>query len=118
MGYRDARQSTSHARHQVSSTKNAGRSGRRWRALVKLVYARRSTCCRCGQSIDYSLSYRDAYGNENPNAKSVDHFPLPRSTHPQLSEDPANLAAAHLRCNKNAGDRNPVPGLGIQSENW
>ncbi|MFD7157941.1 HNH endonuclease [Kribbella sp. WER1] len=93
-------------------TGSAGRAGRRWLRLVAEVRARRGTCCRCGQRIDYRLAYPD------PNSFSVDHFPYPLSTHPHLAEDPANLAPAHLHCNKAAGNRRPLPNLGNTSEQW
>lgn len=97
---------------------NAGRSGRRWNRLKAEVYARRGPCCRCGQPIDYELPYLDAAtGLPNPQAKSVDHYPYPRSTHPHLAEDPANLAPAHRRCNLSAGNRSTAP-TGITSRHW
>lgn len=87
-------------------------SGPRWRRLVAEVRSRRSPCCRCGQVIDYSLTYPDV------NSFSVDHYPFPWSSHPQLAEDPGNLAAAHLHCNKHAQDGPPGAGLGSPSERW
>jgi 5-methylcytosine-specific restriction endonuclease McrA len=97
---------------------NAGRSGRRWNRLKAEVYARRGPCCRCGQTIDYDLPYLDeTTGLPNGQSKSVDHFPYPRSTHPHLAEDPANLAPAHLDCNKSAGNRSATP-LGVTSREW
>lgn len=99
--------------------KSAGRSGRRWRRLVAEVYARHANCCRCGQPIDYSLPYLNTKtGMPDPDAKTVDHYPYPRSTHPHLAEDPANLAAAHRHCNLEAGDRKPTPSLGKTSRQW
>lgn len=76
------------------------------------VKARRGPCCRCGQRIDYRLRYPD------PQSFSVDHYPYPLSTHPHLAEEPTNLAPAHLHCNKVAGNRAPLPGLGTTSEAW
>jgi len=97
---------------------HAGRSGRRWNRLKAEVYARRGPCCRCGQAIDYELPYLDdATGLPNPQAKSVDHYPYPRSTHPHLAEDPANLAPAHRRCNLSAGNRDTKP-VGVTSRQW
>lgn len=92
--------------------KNAGRSGSRWRRLKAEVRARRGPCCRCGQRIDYALTYPD------PASFSVDHYPYPLSSHPHLAEDPANLSAAHLHCNKSAGDRGVKHDLGRPSEAW
>ena len=79
---------------------------------MREVRARRAPCCRCGQRIDYDLDY------PHPDAFNVDHFPHPWSTHPELAEDPANLAAAHARCNWNAGSKPPKPTLGRPSEDW
>ena len=53
-----------------------------------------------------------------PSSFSVDHFPIPLSVRPDLAEDPANLAAAHLRCNQSAGNRHPDAGLGATSTAW
>lgn len=93
-------------------TQHAGRHGRRWYRLRANVRARRDPCCRCHQPIDYALAYPD------PSSFSVDHYPHPLSTHPHLAEDPANLAAAHLRCNQGAGNRHSEPELGPPSEGW
>ena len=91
---------------------NAGRRGARWERLKAEVRARRAGCCRCGQPIDYSLRYPD------PASFSVDHYPYPLATHPHLAEEPTNLAGAHLRCNKGAGDRGVLPDVGATSEAW
>jgi hypothetical protein len=76
------------------------------------VRARRGPCCRCGQAIDYTLTWPD------PGSFSVDHYPYPRSTHPHLAEEPGNLWAAHLLCNQAAGNGSTVTGLGQPSEAW
>lgn len=91
---------------------NAGRSGRRWGRLKAEVRARRGPCVRCGQAIDYSLTWPD------PGSFSTDHYPHPLSTHPHLAEDIGNLWAAHLRCNQSAGDTATHAGLGEPSEAW
>jgi 5-methylcytosine-specific restriction endonuclease McrA len=90
---------------------HAGRRGARWNRLKAEVKAQRGPCCRCGQPIDYGLAWPD------PASFSVDHYPHPLVTHPHLAEDPANLRAAHLRCNQSAGDRAPVSS-GSTSEAW
>ena len=87
-------------------------SGPRWRRLVAEVRARRGLCCRCQQPIDYTLAYPD------PRAFSVDHFPMAWSVRPDLAEDPANLAPAHLNCNIAAQADGAGPGLGKPSEVW
>ena len=86
--------------------------GKRWRRLARDVRARHELCCRCGQVIDYTLTWPD------PGSFSVDHYPHPLSTHPWLAEEPANLRAAHLVCNQAGGARPPRPGLGAPSEPW
>lgn len=87
-------------------SKNRGRSGSRWRRLVRQIRSeQRPLCCRCHQPIDYSIPYRDPdSGNVNPWCFSVDHYPHPLSTHPHLAEDYSNLDAAHLTCNQSHGD--------------
>lgn len=97
-----------------------GRSSRRWRQLKQEVYARRERCCRCGQPINYALPYTDPLtGQPNPDSKTVDHYPHPRSVRPDLAEDLSNLHAAHLRCNLSAGDSTTQPaGVGITSRAW
>lgn len=91
---------------------SAGRNGRRWIRLKAEVRARRAGCCRCGQTIDYSLEWPD------PRSFSVDHYPHPLVTHPHLAEDPSNLAAAHLDCNQSAGASGVKPSIGATSESW
>ena len=89
-----------------------GRRGPRWRALRLQVGARHEPCCRCGQAINYALTWPD------PDAFTVDHYPHALSTHPHLAEDPANLRAAHQRCNQAAGNSSAQPGLGTPSQRW
>lgn len=91
---------------------NAGRRGGRWVALKRQVKARREPCCRCGQTIDLTLTWPD------PASFSVDHYPHPLSTHPHLAEDPSNLRAAHLKCNQSAGDQGAGVGAVTTSESW
>lgn len=88
-----------------------GRNTRRMQLLKREVRARRDPCWLCGQAIDYTLPHDD------PHAFSVDHI-KPWSTHPELREDPANLAAAHASCNKSRGNRTPPPSLGLRSRDW
>lgn len=96
---------------------NAGRRGGRWRALVKQVRATETHCYRCGQAIDWAIPYRDEFGNVNTNAGTVEHT-LSWRHHPESREDPAALKASHSRCNSEAGDRDPRPGLGLRSRRW
>jgi len=89
---------------------NAGRSGRRWRTLSAQLKAQRLPCWLCGQPINYD-------NDGDPHAFTVDHV-KPRSTHPELAEDPTNLRPAGARCNKSRGARDPKPGLGTTSRDW
>ncbi|MFF2344234.1 HNH endonuclease [Pseudarthrobacter sp. NPDC058119] len=68
-------------------------------------------CWLCQQPIDYSLK------SDDPDSLSVDHV-KPRSTHPHLVDDPENMRPAHLRCNKQRGNRAPRPGLGWGNDVW
>jgi 5-methylcytosine-specific restriction endonuclease McrA len=90
---------------------HAGRTTRRMRRLAADLRARRSPCWLCGQPINYSLPPSD------PASFSVDHVE-PLSKRPDLAEEPTNLRAAHSRCNKARGNRDPKPGLGSTSANW
>lgn len=91
---------------------HAGRSGGNWRRLTANQRAKHQPCHICQQPIDYTLTY------PNEDSFSVDHI-KPRSTHPQLAEEPTNLASSHLRCNKAKQDKaTPKPALGNTSRNW
>jgi 5-methylcytosine-specific restriction endonuclease McrA len=90
---------------------NSGRRGSRWRKLVAEVRARHDPCWLDGMPIDYSLEY------PHPDSFTVDHKKS-WIGHPELREDPANLAACHSRCNKSKGQAQAKPGLGILSETW
>jgi len=93
-------------------SKNAGRSGRRWRALRQQIRAQRNPCYHCGQPINYDATY------PAPDSFTVDHL-RSRRDHPELAEDPANLVAAHARCNNVKGAGPAMrPSLGNRSENW
>ena len=70
-------------------------------------------CWLCGQPIDYTAP------PEHPDAFEYDHY-HPVSTHPQLTEDPANARAAHSSCNRSRGDTDPadILSIGAQSRIW
>lgn len=91
--------------------KSAGRSGSRWRALRENIKATKPPCYHDGQPIDYTLKHPD------PGSFSVDHLKSWRD-HPELREDPANLVAAHLRCNQSKGAGEAKLGLGNRSEEF
>jgi len=93
----------------------ASRSSRRYRRLVANLRSQRRPCCICGQPIDYRLQYPDL------RSFSAEHI-RPFSTHPELREDPANLDAAHLECNRGSPSgvrppHSPQP-LGEPSRDW
>ena len=90
----------------------AGRSGFRWRALCKAQRAKKLPCYLCGQPINYLA--RSQYADD---AFSVDHIKSWRD-YPELREDPANLASAHLLCNKQKGSGPLASSLGIRSREW
>lgn len=87
------------------------RRTRRQKRLAANLKAQRRDCWLCSLPIDYDLPPDDDM------AFSVDHV-KPWSTHPELREDPGNLAAAHARCNKQRGNKPPPLGLGLLSRTW
>lgn len=88
-----------------------GRSGSNWRRLKENQRAKRLPCHICRQPINYNAPHND------DDAFSVDHI-KPLSTHPELAEEPSNLASCHLRCNKARGNRVIKRDLGATSRNW
>jgi len=70
--------------------------------------ANNEPCCICSLPIDYDLNYPD------PSSCSVQHI-KPRSHYPMLTWDRNNWEAAHLSCNRAAGNRDVVS-LGITSD--
>ena len=92
-------------------SKNAGRSGGRWRTLKENQRAKKLACWICRQPINYQAKAPD------PDSFSVDHYHH-RSTHPHLAEEPENLRSAHLGCNKSRGDRHSQPDLGDTAGVW
>jgi 5-methylcytosine-specific restriction endonuclease McrA len=96
---------------RMSRRDYTGRSTRNFRRLALNLRSQRLPCSLCGQPIDYTAE------PGTPNSFTVDHV-KPRSTHPHLAEDPANLRAAHHRCNTGRGTKTPAPGIGSTSEAW
>lgn len=93
----------------------ASRSSRRYRKLVANLRAQRRPCCICGDPIDYSLEYPHKRSFSAQHKKAF-------STHPHLREDPANLDAAHLDCNRGNPSAEEPPfvakPLGAPSRQW
>lgn len=87
------------------------------RLIKQQIRQTETHCYRCGQRIDWTLTYRDEHGNTNPDAGTVEHV-LPLSTHPHLAEDMGNLRASHLRCNQSAGNRHTELTIGLRSRRW
>ncbi len=73
--------------------------------------AQRRRCWICQQPIDYTLEH------PHPRAFTADHK-LPKDTHPHLAEDPANIDAAHFRCNNSKGTRAVDAPLGATAQQW
>lgn len=67
-------------------------------------------CWIDGMAIAYGIPDQD-------DSFQLDHY-FPVSTHPELQEDPANFRASHARCNRQRGDRAPIPALGSLSRSW
>lgn len=86
--------------------------GRRAQAALAQVKAqgrkRRAPCVICKQPINYALEY------PNTASCSVQHVKS-RNRWPELTWDPNNWAPAHLDCNKQLGDRDEAPPIGLTS---
>lgn len=73
--------------------------------------ARREPCWLCGQRIDYRAPAR------HPDSFEPDHV-YPVSTHPHLAEDPGNLRASHMRCNRARGNTAAYRGRWVRTTDW
>ncbi len=97
--------------------KGRGRSSRRWREVIRPGCRRRDAavnapCWICGQPIDYSLPDGD------DDSWSPDHVRAV-ADHPELAEDPANIKASHLSCNKSRGkSKTTTSRIGATSRQW
>lgn len=75
-------------------------------------------CWLCGQPIDYTLPWQDpTTGTINDDAFELDHL-YPRSTHPDLAEDPGNYRPSHRACNRARSNHMPTPGIGATTRHW
>lgn len=81
------------------------------RIIADLRAQRHPNCWLCGQPIDYDAPKGDDLSFSGDHKK-------PWSKYPELREDPANYAPAHLGCNKARGNREPPAGLGLLSRVW
>lgn len=86
--------------------------GRRAVAALNLVKTngrrKRTPCCICRQSINYSLPSTD------PSGCTVQHIKS-RKMFPALTWDPSNWAPAHKSCNESDGDGSTGEDTGVSS---
>ena len=85
-----------------------GNGTRRYMKLRKVFLAEceavNAPCWLCGQQIDYRVPHKDPKtGAVNKEAFELDHA-YPRSTHPELAEDPSNFRPSHRACNLKRSD--------------
>lgn len=85
-----------------------GNGTRRYMKLRKVFLAEceavNAPCWICGQAIDYRVPHKDPVsGAVNKEAFELDHA-YPRSTHPELAEDPSNFRPSHRACNLKRSD--------------
>jgi len=86
-----------------------GRRAQEALAQVKARGRRASLpCVICSQPIDYGLTY------PHQDSCSVQHV-KPRKRYPELTWDPRNWEPSNLVCNKQQGERDAPPSLGITS---
>lgn len=88
----------------------------RWQAVRKLAWDRdrhsRAPCHICGHPIDYGLRPSSA-----PLAWEPDHI-VPFATAPELELDLNNVAASHMRCNRQRGKGLNDSNIGKRSRIW
>lgn len=96
-----------------------GQTSRRWKTVIRPQFRRQcatesANCWLCTHPIDYTIT-----DTTDDDVWEPDHF-YPRSTHPQLAEDPANLRASHRGCNRVRGNKqhSDLHGLGTPKRNW
>lgn len=92
-------------------TRNMGKLRKEFRNQCQ---ADDAPCWLCGMKIDYDAPHND-YGNDD--RFELDHL-YPVSIRPDLQEDPANFRASHSGCNRERGNGDPAPELGILSRAW
>lgn len=95
-------------------------TGRPWRTLRASFRAECAAadepCWICRQPIDYSI-VNPVGEKQNTEAWEPDHL-YPRSTHPHLMMDRANLRASHMGCNRARGKEMVDDDLGPLSRQW
>ncbi len=94
----------------------AERRSTRWPKIRKQAWDRdrkaRAVCHICGERIDYSLEPSSA-----PLAWEPDHI-VPVKNAPELELDLNNIAASHMRCNRQRGTGAQDMALGQRSRIW
>ena len=77
--------------------------------------AENACCWLCGMShIDYEAPYDDY---KNDDRFQLDHV-YPVSTHPEMQHDATNWRASAAGCNRERGNGDPHPPLGLLSRQW
>ena len=88
----------------------------RWPYIRKMAWDRdrknRAPCHICGERIDYSIKPSSA-----PLSWEPDHL-RPVSVAPELELDLNNIAAAHMRCNRQRGNGAVETNIGRRSRLW
>ena len=88
----------------------------RWERVRQLAWDRdrhsRAPCHICGEPIDYSIPASGA-----PLAWEPDHL-MPFSKAPELELDLTNIAASHMRCNRQRGNGSNDLNVGMRSRMW
>lgn len=88
----------------------------RWQKIRRLAWDRdrkaRAVCHICGDKIDYSIQPSTA-----PLSWEPDHI-LPFSKAPELELDLNNIAASHMRCNRQRGNGTADGSIGQRSRIW
>lgn len=88
----------------------------RWPRIRKMAWERdrksRAVCHICGERIDYSLEPSSA-----PLSWEPDHIQTFKNA-PELELDLNNIAASHMRCNRQRGNGTHDGDLGQRSRIW
>ena len=88
----------------------------RWPYIRKMAWNRdrkaRAVCHICGEKIDYSIPASSA-----PLSWEPDHI-KPFKTAPELELDLNNIAASHMRCNRQRGNGSHQLDIGMRSRVW
>ncbi|MGX6402815.1 HNH endonuclease [Dermabacter hominis] len=102
------------------ATRDSALTSRAWKKLKESYRAACANddrpCWICQQPIDYALRWKQGE-KPVPEAFEVDHY-HPRSTHPHLTYDPANLRPSHVKCNRARGNKMVTADLGTPSRQW